>query len=85
MSTGIVKKFVDEKGFGFLTQDNGGNDVFFHFSKVQDFENGMIHEGVRVSYEYEQGERGLQATKVVILSGNMAGGDDSAHEEDDMA
>ncbi len=75
MSTGIVKKFVDDKGFGFITQDNGGNDVFFHFTKVQDFQNGMITEGVRVSYEYEQGERGLQATVVVVMNNDDTGSD----------
>jgi CspA family cold shock protein len=71
MVTGIVKKFLQEKGFGFIQQDNGGQDVFFHFSKVEnmprdDEDQLMDITGAPVSFEFTQGDRGLEATTVTI-------------------
>lgn len=72
MSTGIVKKFMVEKGFGFLAQDAGGPDVFFHFSKVQGIgktEDGGLEDitGRAVQFEAQQGQKGLEATMVVLV------------------
>ncbi|MCW8918465.1 MAG: cold-shock protein [Gammaproteobacteria bacterium] len=65
MATGTVKWFNDSKGFGFITQDDGGADVFVHFSSVQGGGFKTLAEGQKVTYEVEQGPKGLQAANVV--------------------
>ncbi len=65
MATGTVKWFNDAKGFGFITQDDGGADVFVHFSSIQGDGFKSLAEGQKVSYEVEQGPKGLQAANVV--------------------
>ncbi|EKF7339080.1 cold-shock protein, partial [Vibrio cholerae] len=55
------------KGFGFLTQDNGGNDVFVHFNSIQSEGFKTLAEGQRVSFIVEQGKKGPQASNVVAL------------------
>jgi CspA family cold shock protein len=67
MQTGTVKRFNKIKGYGFITPDNGGNEVFVHFSQIQMETYKELKEGQRVSYELEQGERGEFAAKVVII------------------
>ena len=64
MATGKVKWFNGEKGFGFIVQDDGGADVFVHFSAIagQGFKN--LNEGDEVEYQVEQGQKGLQAVNV---------------------
>ena len=66
-STGTVKWFNPGKGFGFITQENGGEDVFVHFRAI--LSNGFksLDEGQRVSYEIERGQKGLQAANVTAL------------------
>ncbi|WOQ88075.1 cold-shock protein [Vibrio cholerae] len=56
--TGSVKWFNETKGFGFLTQDNGGNDVFVHFNSIQSEGFKTLAEGQRVSFIVEQGKKG---------------------------
>jgi len=68
ISTGTVKWFNADKGFGFITQENGGEDVFVHFNAI--VSNGgykSLDEGQRVSYETERGQKGLQAANVTPL------------------
>ncbi len=63
MRSGIVKFFNTEKGFGFLTPDDGGKDVFFHFSVV-DHKQKLV-DGDAVEFTSEQGDRGEKAVRVV--------------------
>jgi CspA family cold shock protein len=64
MATGTVKWFSSEKGFGFITPDDGSADVFVHFSSIagEGFKN--LDEGQKVSYEVTQGQKGPQAADV---------------------
>ncbi|MBX2880600.1 MAG: cold-shock protein [Granulosicoccus sp.] len=64
MATGTVKWFNESKGFGFLSQDNGGDDVFVHFSAIQADGFKTLNEGQKVTFEVEQGPKGPQATQV---------------------
>ena len=67
MQTGTVKRFNKIKGYGFITPDNGGEEVFVHFSQVQMSGYKELQEGQRISYELEKGERGEFATKVALI------------------
>ncbi|PLX78037.1 MAG: cold-shock protein [Desulfuromonas sp.] len=63
MAEGIVKWFNDSKGFGFISQDNG-SDVFVHFSAIAGDGFKSLAEGERVSFEVQNGPKGLQAAEV---------------------
>ncbi|EKF9096405.1 cold-shock protein, partial [Vibrio cholerae] len=63
-STGSVKWFNETKGFGFLSQDNGGDDVFVHFNSIVSTGFKTLAEGQKVSYLVEKGKKGLQAAEV---------------------
>ncbi|MGN7387890.1 cold-shock protein [Sporosarcina sp. SAFN-015] len=63
MEQGTVKWFNAEKGFGFIERE-GGEDVFVHFSAIQGDGFKTLDEGQSVTFEVEQGQRGLQATNV---------------------
>jgi CspA family cold shock protein len=65
MATGTVKWFNEAKGFGFLAQDNGGADVFVHFSAIKAEGFKTLSEGQKVTFEVEDGAKGPQATSVV--------------------
>ena len=65
--TGTVKWFNEAKGFGFITQDNGGADVFVHFRAIQGDGFRTLAEGQKVSFETEQGQKGLQAANVQVM------------------
>ncbi|KLN63954.1 cold-shock protein [Vibrio europaeus] len=64
---GSVKWFNETKGFGFLSQDNGGEDVFVHFRAIASEGFKTLAEGQKVSFEVEQGQKGLQAANVSVL------------------
>ena len=64
MATGTVKWFHDAKGFGFITPDEGGEDLFVHFSAISAAGFKSLKEGQRVSYEVVQGPKGKQAANV---------------------
>lgn len=67
MATGIVKWFNSEKGFGFIQQDDGGPDVFVHFSAIQTAGFKELAEGQKVEYDVTQGPKGPQAEQVVAF------------------
>ena len=64
---GTVKWFNPDKGFGFITQENGDEDVFVHFRAIIGEGFKSLEEGQRVSYDTERGQKGLQAANVVAL------------------
>jgi CspA family cold shock protein len=64
VATGSVKWFNESKGFGFITPDEGGEDVFVHFSGIAAQGFRTLGEGQKVSYEVERGAKGLQAVQV---------------------
>ncbi|MCX4695068.1 cold-shock protein [Streptomyces sp. NBC_01408] len=65
MATGIVKWFNSEKGFGFIQQDDGGPDVFVHFSAIAATGFKSLEENQAVEYNVTQGPKGPQAEQVV--------------------
>ncbi|MFN8344436.1 MAG: cold-shock protein [Spirosomataceae bacterium] len=64
MATGTVKWFNDSKGFGFITPDGGGEDLFVHFSEVNMDGFKKLSEGQKVSFEVTRGPKGIQASNV---------------------
>jgi cold shock protein len=67
MATGTVKWFNDDKGFGFITPDDAGKDLFVHHNAIQGSGFKSLAEGAKVSYDAEQGPKGPAAANVVTL------------------
>ena len=64
MATGTVKWFNDDKGFGFVTPEGGGQDLFVHHTGIAGTGFKSLQEGARVSYDEEQGDKGPKAINV---------------------
>ncbi|MEE8549901.1 MAG: cold-shock protein [Gemmatimonadota bacterium] len=64
MATGRVKWFNDAKGYGFIEQPDGGEDVFVHFTAIEMEGFKTLMEGQEVEFELRQGDKGLQASNV---------------------
>jgi CspA family cold shock protein len=67
MATGTVKWFSDEKGFGFITPEDGSKDLFVHHTSIEADGYRSLAEGARVEYESEQGDKGPKAINVRIV------------------
>jgi CspA family cold shock protein len=67
MATGTVKWFNDDKGFGFITPDEGGKDLFVHHTGINSQGFRSLSEGARVSFEAEAGDKGPKAVNVQPL------------------
>ena len=67
MATGTVKWFNDDKGFGFITPDEGGKDLFVHHTGIEGTGFRSLREGAKVSYESEDGPKGPKAVNVQAI------------------
>ena len=67
MAKGTVKWFNESKGFGFITQDDGGADVFAHYSEIKGDGFKTLAEGDAVSFDVVEGDKGPKATNIVKL------------------
>jgi CspA family cold shock protein len=65
VATGTVKWFNDAKGYGFITPDEGGKDLFVHFSSITGAGFRSLTEGSKVEFEAREGQKGPEATNVV--------------------
>ncbi|MEA4944870.1 MAG: cold-shock protein [Propionicimonas sp.] len=68
MATGTVKWFNGDKGFGFIAPEDGSADVFAHFSAINATGFRSLNEGDRVSFDVQQGQRGLQAANITVIN-----------------
>ncbi|SHF42097.1 MULTISPECIES: cold-shock protein [Halomonadaceae] len=68
MATGTVKWFNDTKGYGFISPDDGGDDLFAHFSEIQADGFKTLQDGQKVSFDVTQGKKGLQAANIKVVN-----------------
>jgi len=69
MATGTVKWFNDAKGYGFITPEEGGKDLFVHHSNIMGEGFRTLAENAKVEYEAREGEKGPEATNVTVVAG----------------
>jgi len=67
MAIGTVKWFNDTKGYGFISPDESGDDLFAHFSEIQSDGFKTLQDGQKVSFEVTQGKKGLQASNIKLV------------------
>ncbi|MGM0832143.1 cold-shock protein [Halomonas qinghailakensis] len=67
MATGTVKWFNDTKGFGFISPEVSGDDLFAHFSEIQAEGFKSLQDGQKVSFDVTQGQKGLQASNIKVM------------------
>ena len=67
MAQGTVKWFNEDKGYGFITPDGGGDDLFVHYSTIAGEGFRSLEEGAKVSYEAARGKKGMQAENVTVV------------------
>ncbi|QDP00241.1 cold-shock protein [Thalassotalea sp. PS06] len=67
-TTGTVKWFNETKGFGFISQENGGKDVFVHYRAIASEGFRSLTEGQQVAFSVEEGQKGPQAADVTVIS-----------------
>ncbi|HEY8860437.1 MAG TPA: cold shock domain-containing protein [Gaiellales bacterium] len=67
MATGTVKWFSASKGFGFISPEDGGADLFIHFSNISGNGYRNLEEGQKVEFEAQQGKKGMEATAVTVI------------------
>ena len=67
MAQGTVKWFIGDKGFGFISPDDGAKDLFVHYSEIQGSGHRSLEENQRVQFEVEQGTKGPQAVRVTAV------------------
>ena len=68
MATGTVKWFSNDKGYGFITQDDSGQDLFVHHTEIAGSGFKTLAEGAKVEFEVTQGQKGPQATDVHVIA-----------------
>ena len=67
MAQETVKWFNEDKGYGFITPDEGGDDLFVHYSAITGSGFRSLEEGAKISYEATQGKKGMQAENVTVV------------------
>jgi cold shock protein len=67
MANGTVKWFSQAKGFGFISPEDGGGDLFVHFSNIAGSGFRNLDEGQKVEYEPQEGKKGMEATNVTVV------------------
>ena len=80
MPTGTVKWFNNAKGFGFILPDNGGEDLFAHYSSIEMDGYRTLKAGQPVKFEIEKGDKGLHAKKIQVVKKDESSKQDSKTE-----